>query len=73
MFGGESHKVKLDGELLRKVRLAAQKSSSSVDEFVCNLLERETEKLLAADRSQKLSSEQVADIENSLKGLGYLE
>lgn len=73
MFGGENHKVKLDGELLRKVRLAAQKNACSVDEFVCMLLERETEKLLAADNSQNLSKEQVADIENSLKGLGYLE
>jgi len=58
--------VKINKALLERARTHAVKAGySSVDEFVEHVLEREVAKLGDADS--------VDEIENKLKGLGYLK
>lgn len=58
--------VKLNKTLFERARTQAEKTGySSVDEFVEHVLERELAKLDEAASHD--------DIENKLKGLGYLE
>jgi hypothetical protein len=73
MFGTKSHKIKLEGELFRKVKAASDMLSCTIDEFVGRVLEREAEKTIMSANSKDVSASDVQDIENSLKGLGYLE
>ena len=62
MFGS---KVKLDKELLKKVKYYAELSGySSVDEFITHALEREIERLEESDSEE--------DIKKKLQGLGYI-
>ena len=61
MFG--SHKVKIEGELLEKVK------QCSDDEFVIHMLEKETRKILPPEESNTSKE----DIQKRLRGLGYLE
>ena len=68
MFG--SHKVKLEGELLDKVKLCADACGySSVDEFVLHVLEKEIKKVLPPDEDSP--SKEV--VKKRLQGLGYIE
>ena len=68
MFG--SHKVKIEGELLEKVKQCADAAGyESVDEFVIHVLEKETNKVLPPDESN-ISKEEV---QKRLRGLGYIE
>jgi phage head maturation protease len=68
MFG--SHKVKIEGELMEKVKRCAEASGfEAVDEFVLHLLENETKKLLAQDEDKTLREE----VDKRLRGLGYLK
>ncbi len=58
-------KIKLDKELLEKVRKYAEAAGySSVDEFITHCLEKEIAKLEEADSPE--------EIEKKLKGLGYI-
>jgi len=67
MFG---HKIKLNNELFTKCKDAAEKiGCSSVEEFIINIIERETEKILnQTDNQQDLDA-----IKNKLQGLGYID
>ena len=63
MFG--SNKVKLDKELLDKVRRYAQLAGySSVEEFITHALEKELAKLEDAGSEE--------EIKKRLRGLGYI-
>ena len=65
----DSHKVKIEGELLEKVRQCAKAAGyESVDEFVIHMLEKETKKILPDE--SKTSKEMI---EKRLRGLGYIE
>ena len=69
MFG--SHKVKLEGELLDKVKQCAEAGGySSVDEFVLHVLEKEVNKVLPPGEGGSTSRE---IIKKRLQGLGYIE
>jgi hypothetical protein len=72
MFGKS---VKLSKALYEKLNVAAQiMKCASVDELAVQLLETEADKILSQTASQKdLSQDQIDDIANKLKGLGYLE
>jgi metal-responsive CopG/Arc/MetJ family transcriptional regulator len=62
MFGS---KVKLDKELLKKVKYYAELSGySSADEFITHALEREIERLEESDSEE--------EIKKKLQGLGYI-
>lgn len=62
MFGS---KVKLDKELLKRVKYYSELSGySSVEEFVTHALEREIERLEESDSEE--------EIKKKLKGLGYI-
>lgn len=73
MFGSSGKKIKLEDELYQKLEVAAKTLGCSVDEFVMTTLTREVEKTIFSTGSSEMSAKEVADIENSLKGLGYLE
>ena len=69
MFG--SHKVKLEGELLDKVKQCAEACGySSVDEFVVHALEKEVNKVLPPGEGSTTSKE---IIKKRLQGLGYID
>jgi hypothetical protein len=69
MFG--SHKVKIEGELLGKVKKCADAAGySSVDEFVLHALEKEINKILPPDEGGTTSKELI---KKRLQGLGYIE
>lgn len=65
-----SHKVKIEGELLEKVKQCADAAGyESIDEFVLHLLEKETNKILPPEESNTTKEE----IQRRLRGLGYIE
>jgi metal-responsive CopG/Arc/MetJ family transcriptional regulator len=60
-----SAKVKLDKDLLDKIRKYAEMSGySSVEEFITHCLEKEIAKIEEADSEE--------EIKKKLKGLGYI-
>ena len=62
MFGP---KIKLDKELLKKVKQYSEMAGySSVDEFITHALEREIERLEESDSEE--------EIKKKLQGLGYI-
>jgi hypothetical protein len=68
MFG--SHKVKIEGELLDKVKQCADACGyESVDEFVIHMLEKEIKKVLPPDEAAP--SKDL--VKKRLQGLGYIE
>ncbi len=69
MFG--THKVKLEGELLDRVKQCADACGySSVDEFVLHALEKEVNKVLPPSEGGNTSKEVI---KKRLQGLGYIE
>jgi hypothetical protein len=69
MFG--SHKVKVEGELLDKVKQCAEACGySSIDEFVLHAVEKEVDKVLPPSERGNTSKE---IIKKRLQGLGYIE
>jgi len=69
MFG--SHKVKLEGELLEKVKQCADECGySSIDEFVVHAVEKEINKVFPPGEKGNSSKEVVR---KRLQGLGYIE
>ncbi len=69
MFG--SHKVKIEGELLDKVKRCADACGyASVDEFVLHALEKEVNKVLPPGEGESTSKE---ILRKRLQGLGYIE
>jgi uncharacterized protein (DUF1778 family) len=73
MFGGSGKKLKIDDELYSKIEVAAKTLGCSLEEFVLQTLSREVDKVILSNNSGDMSPEELARIENSLKGLGYLE
>ncbi len=68
MFG--SYKVKIEGELLERVKLCSDAAGyESIDEFVIHMLEKETRKILPAEESNTSKE----DVQKRLRGLGYIE
>jgi len=68
MFG--SHKVKIDGDLLEKVKKCTEACGySSVDEFVLHVLEKEVDKVLPP--GEETASREI--IRKRLQGLGYID
>ena len=69
MFG--SYKVKLEGELLDKIKKCVDAGSyESVDQFVIRVLEREINKVVPGDEGNTASRNLV---KKRLQGLGYIE
>lgn len=66
----DSHKIKLEGELLEKAQKCAEACGyESVDEFVLHVLEKEIKKVLPPDDDSP--SKEV--VKKRLQGLGYIE
>jgi predicted dinucleotide-utilizing enzyme len=66
-----SYKIKIEGELLEKVKHCAEASGyASVDEFVVHTLEKEIKRLLTSTGADSESKEAV---KKRLQGLGYIE
>lgn len=71
MFG---NKIKLPDSVYELVKQAAEISgASSVEEFVEGVLEREAQQIIMNAGKGEISKDQIEDIANKLKGLGYLE
>ncbi|MGA3212119.1 MAG: hypothetical protein ABSD20_12505 [Terriglobales bacterium] len=71
MFG--SHKVKLEGELLDRVKQCAEACGySSVDEFVLHALEKEVNKVFPPGEGGSTATSREI-IKKRLQGLGYIE
>jgi hypothetical protein len=67
MFG--SHKVKIEGELLEKVKQCSDVAGyESVDEFVIHMLEKEIKKIMPEEGGTSKE-----DVQKRLRGLGYIE
>ena len=68
MFG---NRIKIDGELLEKVKkCAAAAGYSSPQEFVAHVLEKEIARLEAPGEERRDPTEEV---KKRLQGLGYIE
>jgi hypothetical protein len=69
MFG--SYKVKIDGELLEKLKRCADAGGyESVDQFVIRVLEKEVNNVIPPGEEDSPSKELVR---KRLQGLGYIE
>ena len=69
MFG--SHKVKIEGELLDKIKQCVQAGGyESIDDFVLHVLEKEIDRILRPEDDDAVSREIV---KKRLQGLGYLD
>jgi len=65
----DSHKVKIEGELLERVRQCSDAAGyESIDDFVIHILEKETKKILPEE-----SGASKEEIQKRLRGLGYIE
>jgi dihydrodipicolinate reductase len=72
MFGKGS--LKIPPHILEKAKVAAEISgASSIDEFVSQIIETEADRVIASTGSKEASADEVEDIAQKLKGLGYLE
>jgi hypothetical protein len=64
------HRIKLDDDLLEKVKKCAVMAGySSPDEFVIHVLEKEVEAILGSGAE----SDDEEEVRKRLKGLGYIE
>ena len=71
MFGS---KIKVSAELYEKIKRASEIAGcASLEEFVHGILDRESQKIITQAGKDKVSDEEIKDIANKLKGLGYLE
>ena len=68
-------KIRVRKALYEKVKSAADASGCvSLEEFVEKVLESEADRILLAQSGKAgVSAQEVEDIANKLKGLGYLE
>jgi hypothetical protein len=65
-----SHKVKIEGELLEKVKQCSEVAGyESVDEFIIHVLEKEIKKIMPPEESNTSKE----DVRKRLRGLGYIE
>lgn len=71
MFGP---KLKLSADVIEKVRQAAEIAGcSSPEEFAERVLLASAEQVIAGAAKGNVSAQEIEDITNQLKGLGYLE
>ena len=71
MFGGS--KLKIKDSIIKKIEVAAQILGCSAEEFAEKVLSEESDKVINSTGSKEVSAQDVEDIANKLKGLGYLE
>jgi predicted transcriptional regulator len=65
------HRIKLDDELMEKVKQCASKAGyASPEEFVRHVVEREVARLLGPGKGPEDPEEEV---KQRLQGLGYIE
>jgi hypothetical protein len=71
MFGS---KLKISDDILKKVRIASEIiGAASIEEFAAKILETESDRIIASTGNREATAQEVEDIANKLKGLGYLE
>lgn len=67
----DSHKVKIEGDLLDKVKQCSEACGyASIDEFVLHALEKEVNKILPPGEDGSVAKE---IIRKRLQGLGYID
>lgn len=67
-------KLKISDAVIEKVRVASEiMGCASVEEFAERTLLAEANKVIASTGKKEVSQQEVEDITNQLKGLGYLE
>jgi hypothetical protein len=67
-------KLKISDAVIEKVRVASEiMGCSSIEEFAERTLLAEANKVIASTAKKEVSQQEVEDITNQLKGLGYLE
>lgn len=67
-------KLKVSDLVLEKIKVAAAIAGcASVEEFAERALLAEAERVIASTSKREASAQEVEDITNQLKGLGYLE
>jgi hypothetical protein len=67
-------KLKISDAVIEKVRVASEiMCCSSIEEFAERTLLAEANKVIASTAKKEVSQQEVEDITNQLKGLGYLE
>lgn len=67
-------KIKVSQTVIDKVTVAASIAGcASVEEFAERALLAEAERVIASTSKREASAQEVEDITNQLKGLGYLE
>ena len=68
-------KIKIRKALYDRIKTASEASGcASIEEFVDKVLESETDKILLAQAGKAgVTQQEVDDIANKLKGLGYLD
>jgi predicted transcriptional regulator len=65
-----SHRIKLDDDLMEKVKQCAAKAGySSPEEFVIHTLEKEVARVL----SSEAQGDPEEEVKKRLRGLGYIE
>ena len=67
-------KIKLEKSVYEKAQVAAEMAGcASIEEFVERAVIAEADRVLLQNNSKSVSDEDVEQITNQLKGLGYLE
>ena len=67
-------KIKVSKATYEKIKVAAQiMGVSSVEEFVEQVLLAKAEEVIAQTGSSSLSQQEIEQIANQMKGLGYIE
>ncbi len=67
-------KLKVSDLVIEKIKVAAAiVGCSSIEEFAERALLAEAERVIASTSKREASAQEVEDITNQLKGLGYLE
>ena len=67
-------KIKLSKVVYDKARRAAELSGcSTIEEYIEKIVERDADRVLSQSGNKTVSQEEVDNIANQLKGLGYLE
>jgi len=67
-------KIKLSKAVYEKARRASELSGcSTIEEYIEKIVERDADRVLSQSGNKAVSKEEIDNIANQLKGLGYLE
>ncbi len=67
-------KLKISDMVIEKIKVASEiMGCASMEEFAEKTLLAEANKVIASTAKKEVSKQEVEDITNQLKGLGYLE